>query len=338
MIRVAVCGATGYAGRELLRLLSRHDAVEVLRITSESQAGKSYFEVEPGETRYQNLVLQSLKEESVYRDVDFAFLALPHQPAAVAAARYLEAGAKVVDLSAAYRIQDLHTFEQAYRFKHPYPNLIERAVYGLTELRRKEVKQARLVANPGCYPTSVLLPMIPLLRKELFVEDQIIVDAKSGFSGRGRKTDVPGLFVEMNENFYAYGLGEHRHRPEIAQELSLVAGKQVKVTFSPHVLPLDRGMLSTIYFSSPKDRSTEILNIWKKTYREEPFIRVYEGTLPHIKWVSRTNDAAFSVAYDEESQMHIVVSVIDNLLKGAAGQAVQNMNVMMDFPETDGLD
>ncbi|QJR22142.1 N-acetyl-gamma-glutamyl-phosphate reductase [Brevinematales bacterium NS] len=335
--RIGVCGGSGYTGIELLRWLKQHPAFEVVFVTSESQAGKTIGSCEPYLFEYTDMVYVSLEAESNFRDVDLVFLALPHEASAAITPRFLQAGIKVVDLSAAYRIKDKTVFEKAYGFAHPSFDLVSEAVYGLPELRREMVAKARLVANPGCYPTSILLPVLPLLEAGLVKEGPVIADSKSGFSGRGRKTDIPGLFSEMNENFYAYSVGNHRHQPEIAQEVSFSAKREISVIFTPHILPLDRGILSTIYIPFDRDPTKEVYAVWQKSYEKAPFVRILQGRFPQLKWVQHTNEVHMAFTYLASQKMGVIVSTIDNLVKGASGQAIQNANLMMGLPETTGL-
>ena len=336
-VKIAVCGATGYAGIELLRILANHPAAEVTVITSESKKGQKCGDINPDLLSFFDLSFQSLEDSGVYEKIDFAFLALPHEPAAYAAKRFLDAGTRVVDLSAAYRIKDLKIFEKTYRFKHPYPELVKEAVYGLCEVYRDKIVNARLIANPGCYTTASLLPLIPLFKKNILSNETVIIDAKSGFSGAGKKVNENSLFVEINENFFAYAVGTHRHRPEIAQELAFAAGRNIATVFTPHVIPMDRGILSTIYLPDSADKKDAVMQAWKAAYRKSAFITVMEDTLPCTKWVAGTDRVMMSAAVDKETKTLILVSVIDNLRKGAAGQAVQNMNLMLGLDETTGL-
>ncbi|MFN4215815.1 MAG: N-acetyl-gamma-glutamyl-phosphate reductase [Brevinematales bacterium] len=335
--RVGVCGGSGYTGIELLRWLRQHPAFEVAFVTSESQAGKTIGGCEPYLFEYANMVYVPLEAESNFRDVDLVFLALPHEASAAIAPRFLQAGIKVVDLSAAYRLKDRATFEKTYGFSHPSFELVDEAVYGLPELRKEMIASARLVANPGCYPTSILLPVKPLLEEGVIKGDFLVADSKSGFSGRGRKTDIPGLFSEMNENFYAYSVGSHRHHPEIAQEVIFSGKRDISVVFTPHILPLDRGILSTLYIPFDSDPTREVYAVWEKTYKNTPFVRIFHGKIPQLKWVQHTNEIHMSFTYLTSQRMGVIVSTIDNLVKGASGQAIQNANLMMGLPDTTGL-
>ncbi|OHD62178.1 MAG: N-acetyl-gamma-glutamyl-phosphate reductase [Spirochaetes bacterium GWF1_49_6] len=336
-VKVGICGATGYSGMELLKLIERHRYAEVVFLTSESKAGTTVLAGEPSLTGYLDRTFLSSEDPSIYGKADIVFLCLPHEASAKAAPKFLDAGAKVIDLSAAYRIEDIVLFENIYKFTHPSPELINGAVYGLSEIYTEQIRRAKLIANPGCYPTGILLPLIPLLKDGTIKSDNFIADSKSGLSGAGRKSVSERMFVEMNENFYAYNIGTHRHRPEIAQELSKAAGKPVKITFTPHVLPIDRGILSTIYVASDTDIKDQALDKLEDFYRDMPFVKVYRDTLPQLKWAAYTNYDLIGAQYDKETGYLVIVSVIDNLIKGAAGQALHNMNLMSGFSETEGL-
>ncbi|OHD55822.1 MAG: N-acetyl-gamma-glutamyl-phosphate reductase [Spirochaetes bacterium GWF1_51_8] len=336
-IKIGVCGATGYSGIELLKLLKRHSYADVVFLTSETKAGKTVLEGEPSLTDYHGMKFLSAEDPSIYGIADAVFLCLPHEASAETAPKFLDKGAKVIDLSAAYRIEDTGLFEKVYKFSHPSPGLIRTAVYGLPEIYPEEVKKAALVANPGCYPTCVLMPVMPLLKDKTITADNIIADCKSGISGAGRKAVVERMYPEINENLYAYNIGTHRHRPEIAQELSKSAGKPVKVTFIPHVAPMDRGILSTIYIQGGEGIRDKVLDKLESFYHGKPFVKIYRDVLPQVKWATYTNKVLIGAQYDGETGYLVIVSAIDNLIKGAAGQALQNMNLMFGIPETEGL-
>jgi N-acetyl-gamma-glutamyl-phosphate reductase len=339
MVRVAVVGASGYTGVELLRLLANHPDVVVSCVTSEQSAGKRVSETFPSLRGRCDLVLQNAKPQRVAEQADFIFTALPHKAAMQVIPLFLEAGLPVVDLSADYRLRDAEAYGHWYE-PHLNPQLLAEAVYGLPELHRSQVARARLVANPGCYPTSVILGLLPLLREGLVEHRSIIVDAKSGVSGAGRAAKVDSLFCEVNDGFKAYGVGGvHRHIPEIEQELSLLAQEQVTISFTPHLVPMDRGILSTIYATCGKelDRAT-LLELYQQTFAAEPFVRVLtDGSFPSTLQVRGANFCDIGLTVDRRTGRVIVVSAIDNLVKGAAGQAIQNMNLMLGFTETTGL-
>lgn len=336
-IKVAVCGATGYSGVELLKLLANHPHARVQVITSESRQGKKLGEQHPELLVYRDMEYVSLENSAAFQGIDVAFLCLPHEPAAHAARVLLDQGIKVIDLSAAYRIRSIPVFEAAYKFTHPFPDLIAQAVYGLCEINRDAIRQTRLVANPGCYTTAALTPLIPLYREGLVSQNSVIIDAKSGYSGAGKKLTEAGLFCEVNENFYAYGIGNHRHRPEIAQELSLAAGREIRVTFTPHIIPMDRGILATIYLENMAARHAEVLECLQTAYGREPFVHVMEQGVPMTKWVSHSNDVLIGMQPDRETGRLVLVSVLDNLVKGASGQAMQNMNILFSWDDKLGF-
>ena len=335
MIRVGIYGATGYTGFELLRIFVRHPDVKVVFATSESYVGCSYSEVYP--CPYQQPLIAS--EDAPLDEVDLVYLCAPHGSSAPYARRVLEAGARCIDLSADFRLHDLGTYERWYEV-HAAPDLLGEAVYGLTEVYREQVAGARLVANPGCYPTGPLLALYPWLNAGVVTEDKIIIDAKSGVSGAGAKPSPTTHFVSVHDNFSAYKVGHtHRHTPEMEQELALYAGRPMRVVFSPHLLPITRGILSTIYVSvNPSWDQERLLALWNDAYVGEPFVQVLGGdnlaTLAHVLY---TNRCALSLAPAGAPGEFIIISAIDNLVKGASGQAVQNMNVMFGLDETAGL-
>lgn len=334
MINVGICGVTGYAGYELLRLLRRHRAARVVFTTSESQAGRSLAEVFPGPL---DAPLLSV-EDAPFAEADVVFLALPHGAAAKTAQRALAAGARVIDLSADFRLDTPASYKRWYGHEHPAPELLG-APYGLTELNRAALRDARLVATPGCYPTSVLLGLAPLLRAGALVDSTVIVDSKSGVSGAGRPPKQNTSFVEVNEGLTPYGIGHvHRHVGEMEQEAAKVAAAEVQIIFSPHLLPISRGMLSTMYVRvSPELSEERARGLYEELYAGEPFVRVLPaGQLAAIAHTANTNMCAVSITQAAPGHL-IVVSSIDNLVKGASGQAIQNMNVVLGFEETEGL-
>ncbi len=339
MLKVAVVGASGYTGVELLRILHCHPEVAVTCVTSERSAGKKVEDIFPSvRDRYQQ-VLEHLEPVRVAEKADFIFTALPHQAAMEVVPTFLKLGKKVVDLSADYRFRDASVYQSWYQ-PHLNPELLDKAVYGLPEIRRKAVAGADLVANPGCYPTSIILGMAPLLKKGLVDPATIIADSKSAVSGAGRGAKVDTLFCEVNEGFKAYGVGAHRHTPEIEQELSLLAGSRITMSFTPHLVPMDRGILSTIYASQSGEwTTTRLLELYRDHYCNEGFVRVLpEGVLPSTMHVRGSNFCDIGLVADKRTGRVVVISAIDNLVKGASGQAVQNMNIMNGFPENLGLD
>ncbi|MCM2356758.1 MAG: N-acetyl-gamma-glutamyl-phosphate reductase [Geobacteraceae bacterium] len=340
MLRVAIVGASGYTGAELLRILYAHPEAAVTCVTSEQSAGKRISEVFPFLRGRCDLVLENLEPVRVAEKADFIFTALPHKAAMEVVPTFLRLGRRVVDLSADYRLRDAREYELWYE-PHLSPALLKNAVYGLPELKRARIAGAELVANPGCYPTSVILGLAPLLKKKLIDPATVIADSKSGVSGAGRSAKVDNLFCEVNDGFKAYGVGgAHRHIPEIEQELSLLAGKKVTISFTPHLVPMDRGILSTIY-AMPVEAATtaELLRLYQDFYKGEPFVRVLpEGCFPSTAHVRGANFCDIGLTLDQRTGRLIVVSAIDNLVKGASGQAVQNMNIMNRLPENTGLE
>lgn len=338
MLKVAIVGASGYTGVELIRLLSNHPEIEITAVTSEQSAGKSIAEVFPSLSGVFEKSLEHISIETIAQKADLLFTALPHQKAMDYVPGFLEHGKKVIDLSADFRIRDAATYGAWYE-EHKAPELLKEAVYGLPELHRTEIKNARLVANPGCYPTSAILALAPLLKNGLIEASSLVIDSKSGVSGAGRSATQDTHFTEVNEGFKAYKVAEHRHTPEIEQELSILAGSQITVSFTPHLLPVNRGILSTIYASVNGEASEEsILSIYDKFYAEERFVRVYpKGSFPNINNVKGSNFCDIGIKLDKRTNRVVIISAIDNLTKGAAGQAVQNMNIMYGFPEDTAL-
>jgi N-acetyl-gamma-glutamyl-phosphate reductase len=339
MLKVADVGASGYTGIELLRLLHCHPEVAVACVTSERSAGKTVAEIFPSVRDCYTQVLEHLEPVRVADKADFIFTALPHQAAMEVVPTFMKLGKKVVDLSADYRFRDPAVYEKWYE-PHMNPEVLAQAVYGLPEIRRAAIAEAGLVGNPGCYPTSVILGLAPLLHNGLIDSSSIIADSKSAASGAGRGAKVDTLFCEVNEGFKAYGVASHRHTPEIEQELSLLAGKEVTISFTPHLVPMDRGILSTIYAAYTGDLPVEqLLELYNDFYSNEGFVRVLPpGAFPSTMHVRGSNFCDIGLTIDRRTGRVIVVSAIDNLVKGASGQAVQNMNIMNGFPENLGLD
>lgn len=340
MLKVAIVGASGYTGVELLRILHSHPEVAVTCVTSEQSAGRAVSEVFPTLRGRIDLPLENLEPVGIAEKVDVVFTALPHKAAMEVVPTFLKLGKDVIDLSADYRLRDPEVYGRWYE-PHMNPELLAQAVYGIPELRRAQIAEASLIANPGCYPTSVILGLAPLLKGKVIDPHSVIVDAKSGVSGAGRGAKVDGLYCEVNEGFKAYGVGGvHRHIPEIEQELSLLAETELAIAFTPHLVPMDRGILSTIY-SVPvgKVSAAELITLYETFYDGEPFVRVLpEGSLPSTSHVRGSNFCDIGVTVDKRTGRVIVISAIDNLVKGASGQAVQNMNLMCGLPETLGLD
>jgi N-acetyl-gamma-glutamyl-phosphate reductase len=337
MIRIGVIGATGYAGAELVRILSGHPDVTLAALTSRQYAGRRFDQVYPSMTGWVDLACEAYDVEALCSRIDVAFLALPHKLPMALVPDLLQKKIKVVDLSADFRFRDVKAYENHYQ-PHTAPQLLETTVYGLSEVYTDKIKTADLVGNPGCYPTSVLLPLVPLIQAGLIDTQRLIADAKSGVSGAGRGATLATHFCQANESFKAYKVGAHRHTPEMAAILSEQAGKPVDLTFVPHLTPLTRGMETTIY-ASPR-RGVGIRDIetcLRNFYQGRPFVRICGQTPPDTLSVKGTNCCDIGAVLDANSGQLVLMSAIDNLVKGAAGQAVQNMNLMMGLEETAGL-
>jgi N-acetyl-gamma-glutamyl-phosphate reductase len=339
MIKVGVYGASGYTGQELLRHLLRHPEATIVAITSRRYAGVPLADVYPVFQGLTDLTFMNASPAEVARLADVVFLALPHGISMTVAPAFLAAGKKVIDLSADFRLRDAAEYERWYE-RHTAPALLAEAVYGIPELYRETIRKAVVVANPGCYPTSVILGLAPLLKVGWIDTASIIVDAKSGVSGAGREPQVTSLFCEVNEGFKAYKVGgQHRHIPEMEQELARIAGCEIRISFTPHLLPVNRGILSTIYGSlRPDATADELTDLYRRHYQDEPFIRICKpGAFPNISSVCGSNFCDIGVTVDKRTKRVIVLSAIDNLIKGAAGQAIQNMNLICGCSEEAGL-
>ncbi|MEN8262634.1 MAG: N-acetyl-gamma-glutamyl-phosphate reductase [Nitrospirota bacterium] len=341
MLKVAILGGSGYAGSELLRLLLSHPDVKVTAVTSERSAGLPVSDVFQN-FRNTDLKFESMKVESLVKKADLFFLCLPHKASQEAVAFFYGAGKKVIDFSADYRIKNRKIYEKWYSTPHSFAHLLKKAVYGLPELHRDRIKDCSLVANPGCYPTSSILGLAPIIGESFIDSGSVIIDSKSGTSGAGRNPAQQLMFCEVNESIKAYSITMHRHTPEIEQELSFLSNRNIKLIFTPHLVPMDRGILSTIYVRLSKKTSLQnIQKIYRNFYRKEPFVRVLNnGVYPATKHVRGSNFCDISVFLDKRAGNEhtlIIVSAIDNLLKGASGLAVQNMNIMYGFEETAGL-
>lgn len=330
-MKVGIINVTGYTGVELARLLYQHPKVELTSVTGRSAVGKKLAEVFP------HLADIDLTIEAELGKVELAFSAMPHKESAKEVIPLLEQEIKVVDISADFRLKDASEYESWYGFSHPSPRLLARAVYGLPELHRAKVASARLVANPGCYPTGAILALAPAVKAKIIGTD-IIIDSKSGISGSGRSLDLGSHYAEANEDTAAYALEGHRHLPEITQELKLLKQQSYSITFVPHLVPMTRGILSTGYAPlAKKIEEKELKKLYKDFYKDEPFVRVTDAP-PHTKHTWGNNNCLVYPAIDPRANRLVVVSCIDNLVKGAAGQAIQNMNLMLDLPETTGLE
>ncbi len=338
MIKVGIIGASGYTGEELARILALHPQVELTVATSRQYAGRKLSDIYPNLRRIIDLTVEDVVLEELVKRADLFFTAVPHQTAMGIVPQLLEKGCKVVDLSADFRIHDAAVYEHWYQ-PHSAGDYLAQAVYGLPELHRESIKKTSLVANPGCYPTSIILAVTPLIKAGLIDPDTIIADSKSGTSGAGRGAAVGSLFCEVSEGFKAYKVAEHRHTPEIEQEISEVAGRPVVISFTPHLVPMSRGILSTIYARLIPGTDTEqVREIYADSYRQEQFIRLYNpGELPATQFVRGSNFCDIGWKIDSRTGRIVIISAIDNLVKGAAGQAVQNMNLMCGLPEGMGL-
>lgn len=338
MIKVAVVGATGYSGFELVRLLSSHPQVNLCSLTSHRYAGQRFSQVFPSMLGKVDLGCESLDAAKVAEECDFVFTALPHGVSQKVVPLFFRAGKKVLDLSADFRLKEAEVYQQYYGV-HEAAELLKEAVYGLTEIHREELKEAKLVANPGCYPSGAIPALAPLLRAGWIDGNNIVVDAKSGVSGAGRGLSLTTHFCEANEACEAYAVTSHRHRPEMDQELSQLAGSPVMVTFTPHLVPMSRGILSTVYATFNSFRSAQELRaLFSEFYQGCPFIRLLpSGTLPSTAYVRGSNFCDIALFCDERARKFIVITCLDNLGKGAAGQAVQNFNLMNNLAENTGL-
>jgi len=338
MIKAAIFGASGYTGQELIRILSGHPEVKLVAVTSRRFAGQQVSNVFPALQGMTSLKYQNATPAEICKICDVVFLALPHGVSMEIAPDFIKADKKVIDLSADYRLKDLKVYESWYA-KHSSAKLIKKAVYGIPELYRQQIKKSKLIANPGCYPTSIILGLAPALKNNLLDVSTIIADSASGVSGAGREPLTGSLFCEVDGGFKAYKVGKHRHLPEIEQELNILAGKKFAISFTPHLLPVKRGILSTIYAKLKKDISLEDLHfLYRSFYEGEKFIRVCpEGVCPNISSVCGSNYCDIGLAVDSRTKRVVIIAAIDNLIKGAAGQAVQNMNIICGFEENAGL-
>jgi N-acetyl-gamma-glutamyl-phosphate reductase len=342
-------GASGYSGEELVRLLLSHPHAELAAVTSRQYAGQSLAQVFPKfahHPRARDLHFSEPKPELLAKQAEVVFLALPHGVAAEFVKPLLDAGCRVIDLSADFRLKNAATYREFYGHEHPAPDLLGQSVYGLPEIRRAEIAKATLVASPGCYPTSILLPLIPLLKAGLVRQSGIIADSLSGISGAGRKAELDYLFVECNESVRPYGVPKHRHLSEIEQELTAAAGRPVTVQFTPHLIPVNRGILTTLYLEPAEEfkgsplgeLEQKVTSCFQATYGQEPFVRLLDGkSLPDTKNVVGTNVLELAWRLDQRTQRLLLFSAEDNLIKGASGQAIQSLNLMCGWPETAGL-
>ncbi len=338
MIKAGIIGVTGYTGSELLRLLLNHPQVIIHKVASRSNAGQPVSLVHKHLLGQTDLVECDIDARN-FTDCDVVFLAVPHGASSALAKELVAAGVKVIDLGADMRLRDIAVYQKWYQAEHAWPEILPQTVYGLPELYREEIVKSILIANPGCYPTSAILGLAPLLKAGMVQTDSIVIDSKSGVTGAGKTLTPQSHFPDMNDNLAAYKIGAHRHTPEIEQELSALAGEPVLVTFNPHLIPMNRGILSTITVKAKGTLSQKVLDdCYQEFYRHEYFIRLRnQDNLPNTKWVQGSNYCDIAPVWDERTGRIIVVSVIDNLVKGASGQAVQNMNLMLGVEETSGL-
>lgn len=343
VIRVGVVGSTGYVGQELLRLLVQHPLVEIKALISQSNAGKPYSNVYPSFVKFIDLDCTQEECSQLAKTVDVLFFALPHGEAAKQVCENLIESVPVIDLGSDFRLQDASAYEKWYGFQHPQPQLLSRSVYGLCELKRKEIASSRIIANPGCYATCSILALKPLLDNNVIDPATIIIDAKSGVSGAGRSLNLGIHFNECNESIKPYKVAEHRHTPEIEQELSTSTSDQLALTFTPHLVPMNRGILITAYGSLISNIDDNGINaIYKEAYGKEHFIRLFEHGIgdyqfPETRWVKGSNFCDIGFKVDTRTGRVIVVAALDNLIKGAAGQAVQNLNILFELEEKTGL-
>lgn len=338
MVKVGILGATGYVGSEIVRLLSQHGGVELSILTSKSYAGQKMSDIYPALKGICDMVLEEAEPEVVAEKCELVFTALPHGASKEVIPKLYALGLKVIDLSGDYRYNDPAVYEEWYKEAHSSPELLAESVYGMPELHREEIKKTRLVGNPGCYTTCSILGLAPLMAAGVIEEKNIIIDAKSGVSGGGRGLSQGFHFCECTESMKAYKVATHRHTSEIEQELSLLAGGDITLSFTPHLVPMKRGIYATIYanLKAPKTQE-ELMALYHEFYDGEPFIRLHDKGVPESNFVSGSNFLDIGLCVDTRLNRVIVISTIDNLVKGAAGQAIQNMNLLCGFPETQGL-
>ena len=339
MIRAGILGGTGYAGIETVRLLLRHPEVQITKIVSQSYAGKKIAEVYPNLMGVCDITCSSLDIDDIAKNCDVVFTALPHGASKEVIPALYEKNLKIIDLSGDFRYRDVKVYEKWYGQEHSDPELLQKAVYGLCELHRDEIPTTRLIGNPGCYTTCSIMGLAPLVKAGVVDNRSLIIDAKSGVTGAGRGLNLPNLFCECTETMKAYKVATHRHTSEIEQELSLLAGEEIILSFTPHLAPMKRGILSTCYANLNHEYTAEaLLQLYRDFYKNEKFVRIYPAdSLPEVKHVAGSNYVGIGLTVDPRLNRVIVISCIDNLIKGAAGQAVQNMNLLFHLPEDTGL-
>lgn len=338
MYKVGIIG-DGYTAAELLRIIAGHDELEAVMVTSTENIGSSLANIYPHLRAFANLRCEATDLNSMKQQCDAVFLALPHGLSVPMVKELSEAGVRCVDLGADFRLKDKNIYEKHYETIHEAPEMLAQAVYGIPELYRDKIREAIIIANPGCFPTSAILPLAPLLKAGVVEPRGIVVDSKSGVSGAGKAPKASSHFCEVNEGIKAYGVGNHRHSPEIAQELTLAAGTEVGMSFTPHLVPMNRGILSTCYCHlRPGIRASQVREVLEDKYGDEYFVDILpDGVYPHTKWVYGSNFVQIGIYADDNSGNVILVSALDNLCKGASGQAVQNLNLMLGIDETKGL-
>lgn len=340
-IKVAIIGATGYVGQELFRILNLHPNVEISHITSMSYQGKNFHEIYESFNKITTLTCSECDLDKISEETDLIFLALPHGIALKKITPSILNKCKIIDLGADFRLKDKDTYEKWYSTEHTSEHFLKQSVYGLCELNREKIKKASLIANPGCYATCSILSLAPLLKEKLINIDSIVIDAKSGVTGAGRSLNLETSYCETNESIKAYKISTHRHIPEIEQELSYIAKKKIILSFTPHLVPMNRGILITCYAKLNKKEKLDyqkIKSVYEKYYKDEYFIRLKkEGIFPETKWVKGSNFTDIGFKIDERTNNIVIIGVIDNLIKGAAGQAIQNMNIVFNFAEETGL-
>lgn len=339
MVNVGIIGATGYVGIEIVRLLSSHPGIRIASVVSQSFVGRRISDVYPNLRNVFDMECEGLDIDKICSSADIFVTALPHGVSKEVIPALVDKGKRVIDHSGDFRYKNVEVYEKWYCIKHEMPHLLEHAVYGLPELYRGKIRDAKIVANPGCYPTCSILGIAPLLANNVIETKNIIIDSASGVSGAGRNTDLPYQFCECTENFKAYKVATHRHTSEIEQELSILAGSEVLVSFTPHLVPMKRGMLSTIYANLKQEWSTgSLIEMYREYYKNEPFVRVLdEGVLPETKYVAGSNYIDIGLVVDKRLNRVVVLSALDNLGKGAAGQAVQCLNILCGYDEKTGL-
>lgn len=340
MIKVGIFGASGYAGRELTKILNRHSQVDISFITSESHKDMKFSDLyKEFKGDIDKILISSKEAEKYLSSVDCVFLSLPHGKGFEILKMSLDLGKKVIDLSGNFRLDDKDDYEKWYKFIHPYPNLLNEKIYGLCEINHSAIMRSSLISNPGCYPTSIILGLFPLIK--YYYDDidlsSIIIDSKSGVSGAGKSPNSKNIFCEAGENITPYGIGSHRHLPEIIQEISKANKNKIdNVTFVPHLVPYQRGILSTIYIKCKVDSVSEIINKYKEFYSNSKLVKIVDEPV-QVKWAANSNKCFINISFDTNSKTIVITSAIDNLLKGAAGQAVQNFNLMYGFDESCSL-